>query len=144
MTKGLSMVSSFSASLRRPATRVGVEALAHALLKNCLRLKKVDLYGIDDEEHVQRMVDEMVLAAASSTMGLPYWFVVSTPQIPPLHRPPIHQPTRKALLLLRLTVFDASDIGTVRQLIRPLLAKDCAKQCCCGLALLACARVVDV
>ena len=94
--------------------------------QNCLRLKEVDLYGIDDEEHVQRMVDEMVLAAASSMTGLPYWFVVSTPQIPPLHRPPTHQPTRKALLLLRLTVFDASDIGTFRQLIRALLAKDCA------------------
>ena len=44
---------------------MGVEALVHALLKNCPRLLEVDLYlyGIDDEEHVQRRVDEMVLAA---------------------------------------------------------------------------------
>ena len=53
-------MSTFSASLRQPATRVGVEALAHALLKNRPRLKELDLCGVDDEEHVQRMVDEMV------------------------------------------------------------------------------------
>ena len=62
-TKGLPLLSTFSASLRPPVTRVGVEALAHALLKNCSHLKEVALYGVDDDGRVQQMVDEMVVAA---------------------------------------------------------------------------------
>ena len=64
-TNGLPLLSTFSASLRGSVTRVGVEALAHALLKNCPRLKEVALYGVDDDddERMQQMVDEMVVAA---------------------------------------------------------------------------------
>ena len=57
----------------------------------------------------------LLCQSQSFVTGLPFWFVVSTPSA--------HPPTTRALLHLRLTAFDASDIGTVRQLIRPLLAK---------------------
>ena len=45
--------------------RVGVEALAHALLKNSPRLKEVDLYGVDDGGRMQQMVDDIVITAGS-------------------------------------------------------------------------------